>query len=74
MAIKTMWCPVLQTHVTSVTDLDQRVIRVICYEFEEATRTCRVKRRALQGGPLAQLLMRASDNALADPLVSCGID
>ena len=74
MAIKSVWCPVLQTHVTHITDLEGRVVWVVCYEFEEATRTCRMKRRALESGPLAQLLTHVSDDGLANPLVSCAID
>lgn len=54
-AVKLLWCPVLKTHVTYVTDLDDKVSRVICYEYEETTRTCRVKRQARSDGAPAQL-------------------
>ena len=46
MPFKLRWCPVLKTHITYVTDLEDRAIRVICYEYEEATGACRVKRLA----------------------------
>ena len=74
MAINSVWCPVLQTHVTYVTDLDQRVVRVVCYEYDTTTSTCRMKRRALERGPLAQLLAtRTGEDDQPNPLVSCPI-
>lgn len=73
MAIKSVWCPVLQSHVTYVTDLEDTVVTVVCYEYDKATGTCRMKKAAFEGGPLSQLLMRVSENALADPMVGCTI-
>lgn len=73
MPIKSVWCPVMQSHVTSVTDFEGAIVRVVCYEYEEATRTCRMKREALEGGPLAQLLNRVSENTLADRNVRCAV-
>lgn len=73
MAIKSVWCPVLQTHVTYVTDLEGAVVTVVCYEYDKATRTCRMKKAAFEGGPLSQLLTRVSENALADAMVGCAI-
>ena len=51
MGTKTIWCPVLQTHVTCITDLEGQVVRVICYEYEEATGTCRMKRGSMECWP-----------------------
>ena len=73
MAIKSVWCPVLQTHVTSVTDLEGVTVTVVCYQYDKATHTCRMKQAALKGGPLSQLLARASENALGDRLINCAI-
>ena len=73
MAINSVWCPVLQTHVTCVTDLEGVIVTVICYEYDKATHTCRMKQAAQKGGPLSQLLARVSENALADGLVNCAI-
>ena len=71
--IKSVWCPVMQAHVTCMMDLEGAVVRVVCNEYEDKTRTCRMRRRALAGGPLAQLLARVSENVLADRNVSCPI-
>jgi hypothetical protein len=73
MAIKAVWCPVLQAHVTCVTDLEGTVVTVVCHEYNKATRACRMKQAAMRGGPLSQLLARVSENALADPMVNCTI-
>ena len=71
--IKSMWCPVTHTHVTCIVDLEGTVVRVVCYDYEEATRTCRVKRRASRDAPLGQLLARSSEEPLADSSVSCPV-
>lgn len=55
MPFKLLWCPLLKAHMTYVTDLEDRVIRVICYEYEDASRTCRIKREARSDGLPAQL-------------------
>ena len=73
MAIKAVWCPVLQAHVTCVTDLEGTVVTVVCHEYNKTTRGCRMKQAAMTGGPLSQLLARVSENALADPMVNCTI-
>ena len=64
MAIKSIRCPVLSAHVTCVTDLEGSVTRIICDESDESTGSCRLKRTALEGGPLAQLLERMSEDSL----------
>ena len=73
MAINAVWCPVLQTHVTCVTDLEGAVVTVICYEYDETAHTCRMKQAALKGGPLSQLLARVSENALTGAMATCAI-
>ena len=64
MAITSIRCPVLGAHVTQVTDLEGNVTRIICAEYEDATGVCRLKKTALDGGPLAQLLERLSEHTL----------
>lgn len=73
MAIDSVWCPVLQTHVTRLSDLEGGGVIVICYEYDRATRLCRMKQAALKGGPLSQLVARTSEHALTDATVSCAI-
>ena len=73
MGIKTIWCPVLQTHVTCITDLEDRVVKVVCYEYEGATRTCRVKSEALKDCPLAQLLTQPTENSVMPRTLGCAV-
>ncbi len=63
MAIKSVRCPVLGAHVRQVTDFEGAVTRVICAEYELAG-TCRLKRAALDQGPLTQLIERAAEESL----------
>jgi hypothetical protein len=69
--LKSVWCPVMQAHVTCEIDLEGTVVRPVCYEYESATSTCRMKRAALESGPLGQFLTRVSENALADSSIGC---
>jgi hypothetical protein len=64
MAMRSIRCPVLGAHVIQVTDLEGHVTRIICGEYEDATGVCRLKKTALDGGPLAQLLERLSEETL----------
>lgn len=64
MAIISMRCPVLGAHVTCVTDFEGNPTSIICAEYDNSTGTCRLKRSALEGGPLAQLLERISGDTL----------
>ena len=64
MAITSIRCPVLGARITRVTDFEGRVTKIICAEYEKSTGTCRLKRRSLEGGPLAQLLARLSGETL----------
>jgi hypothetical protein len=73
MSITTARCHVLGTTVTCVTDLEGTVARVVCPECDHATGVCRVKQRALTGGPLAQLLGRVADDSLAAHGTRCDL-
>jgi hypothetical protein len=64
MAMTSIRCSVLGAHVTRVTDFEGNVVRIICAEYEESSGTCRLKKTALEGGPLAQLLERMSEDTL----------
>jgi hypothetical protein len=73
MAIESVWCSVLREPVTRVTTLEGEVTAVICPEFESAMKTCRLKKAAGLGGPLARLLERASEDTLSDPAPRCSL-
>ncbi len=64
-------CPVLGAHVTRVTDLEGQPTAIICAEYEKPTGICRMKRGALSGGPLSQLLNRVSEETLATRSIRC---
>jgi hypothetical protein len=64
MPMTSVRCPVLGAHVTRLTDLEGSVTRIICAEYVESGGSCRVKTAALDGGPLARLLERMSEDAL----------
>jgi hypothetical protein len=73
MAIESAWCSVLRAPVTKVTTLEGEVTAVICPEFESTMKTCRLKKATGLGGPLAQLLERASEDTLSDPTPRCSL-
>ena len=64
MAMASIRCPVLGAHITRLTDVEGHATRITGAEYQELTGTCRLKRTALEGGPLAQLLERLSEEAL----------
>jgi len=63
MAMNSIRCPVLGARITRVTDLEGVVTRIICAEYE-SDGTCRVKKSVREGGLLAQLLERVSEDTL----------
>jgi hypothetical protein len=73
MTIASIRCPVLAAHITLVTDLEGHVMKVICGEYDKSTGQCRLKRSAIQGGPLAQLLERVSEETLDTRSTLCGL-
>jgi hypothetical protein len=73
MAIKSVCCRVAQGNVTVVTDLEGRTVRVICPEYEYPTGACRVRKDALKGGPLSQLLEHVSEDTLDTRTVRCNL-
>lgn len=70
MAITSVHCPVLGSHVTRVTDLEGQATQVICPELEPSG-LCRLKRQSQQGGPLSQLLERVSEGTLQTRDLHC---
>ena len=71
MALTQAHCHVLQSSVVRETDLEGRVTRLICPELDAATSSCRLKRSALQAGPLGQLLERITEDSLAERGTQC---
>ena len=71
MARNSVHCSVLHATVTCETDLEGEVTRVICPEYEEPTRICRLRRNVRESGPLGQLLERVSEESLATPGELC---
>jgi hypothetical protein len=65
MAINSSWCPVLQSYVTRVTDLEGAVAAVFCAEYEKGTRTCRMKREALGRKHVEECIPRERERHLS---------
>ena len=65
MATTSIRCRVLGAHVTCVTDLEGSVTtNHLCRVPTGRTGNCRLKKAALGGGPLSQLLERMSEDTL----------
>jgi hypothetical protein len=64
MTIRSIRCPISGEQVTQVTSFEGDVERVICPEYD-VSGTCRLRKSALQGGPLAQLLERNREHTLS---------
>jgi hypothetical protein len=73
MAITSVHCPVLHATVKRVTDLEGEVVSIICPEYDEPNRACRLKKGAFQGGRLAQLLERADEGTLDRRTTRCDL-
>ena len=71
MAITTVRCHVLQANVIRVTDFEGKTTRLICPEYEEKSGLSRLRNDALSGGPLSQLLARASEETLSARFARC---
>ena len=71
MALRSIWCPVLQGYVARVTDPAGCVAAVFCAEFDRATRACRMKREAFRYGAFTPLIGAPLDAAVADRLARC---
>ena len=71
MPIMTVRCHVIGVSVTRITDLEGRVIRVICPRYDDQSGACRVKQEAQRGGPLSQLLDRVAEDALMERGTGC---
>jgi hypothetical protein len=71
MSITTVRCHVLGSRVMCLRDLEGAVTRVICPSFEPATGLCRLRREALCGGPLSQLMERVAEDTLSTRDARC---
>lgn len=66
MTMRTIRCHVLGANVVRVSDMEGAVSHVICHAFEPSTGLCRLRRDALSGGPLSQLMERVAEETLAE--------
>lgn len=66
-------CPVLRDNVTRVTDFEGEPTTIICSEYQEPTGICRLKKNALDGGPLSQLLERVEEQTLGSRGTRCDL-
>ncbi len=73
MAITSVRCTVLGADVTRVTDFEGQPTTIICAEYERPTGLCRLKRNALEGGPLSQLLERVEERTLDSRAIRCDL-
>jgi tRNA(Phe) wybutosine-synthesizing methylase Tyw3 len=71
MTMKTVRCPVLGSNVVRVSDMEGVVLHVMCREFESSTGLCRLRRDALSGGLLSQLVERVAEDTLAERGARC---
>jgi hypothetical protein len=71
MAITSVWCPVLGARVTRVADLEGSVTKIICGEYDESNRSCRLMKAATEGGPLTQLLEHVAEDTLRTRSTLC---
>jgi len=73
MAITSIHCPVLGAHISRVTNFEDRVTGIICPEYDHSSGFCRLKNRALEGGPLSRLLERVSEGTLESRSTRCDL-
>jgi hypothetical protein len=73
MAAAHVRCPVLRADVTRITDFEGQLTTIICSEYDRPTRSCRLKKNALNGGPLSQLLERVEENTLGSRGIRCDL-
>jgi hypothetical protein len=73
MAIVSVHCPAAHAMVTRVTDLEGETTQVICAEYEERIGICRLKRTALEGGPLSRRLNRLAQQTLDARTTRCDL-
>jgi hypothetical protein len=71
MPVESVWCHVLGTNITRVTDFEGVTTRLICPEYDEADGLCRLRMRTRGGGPLSQFLDRVIENDIAERSTRC---
>ena len=71
MSTATVHCPVIGSNITRMTDFEGQPTKIICSEYQEPLGTCRLKRRAKEGGMLSQFLERVSEGTLDTKDVRC---
>jgi hypothetical protein len=73
MPISPVRCHVFGSDVVRVTDLEGAVTRVICPQLESASGLCRIRRDALSGGPLSQMIERVAEDTLDVRATRCDL-
>ena len=73
MPMTSVRCPVLRADVTRITDFEGVPTTIICPQFDKPTGLCRLKRNALDGGPLSQLLDRVEEQTLGSRSTRCDL-
>lgn len=71
MTVKSMWCPVIGSHVACVSTLEGEIAAVICSEYDAANRLCNRRSALRTAGPLSRLLERLSEETLDDATTRC---
>lgn len=69
----TVHCPVSHADVVRVADFEGATRRVICGDYDAPSKTCKIKMRACEGGPLGTLVARAQEGTLGVSGVRCSL-
>ena len=73
MLVTSVRCPVLGADVTRITDFEGEPTTIACTEYDSSTKTCRLKKKVLEGGRLSQLLERVEEHALGSRTTRCDL-
>ena len=73
MPAKSVHCPVLGAHIVRIINVESECTGIICPEYLEPTKACRLKKDALDGGPLSQLLERVEESTLGSRTTRCDL-
>lgn len=73
MPIAPLHCPVSHADVVRVTDFEGTTVRVVCSEYDETSKACRLKTRTATAGPLTRLLERTEEGTLASHGTRCDL-
>jgi hypothetical protein len=71
MALTSIWCCVLQRHITRVSNVENEVVAVVCPEVDVPRGACRLKTIALRGGFVSDLLRLDDANPIETSAPRC---